>query len=85
MTERHLDGSGVAGLLEELLAAEPTSARRTCGSCGAEHPFGEHRAYQGAGLVLRCPACHDVAVRVLAREDEAVVEIRGRVRIRRGA
>ena len=35
--------------------------QRRCHSCGAENALGAHRAYQGAGVVLRCPACADVA------------------------
>jgi Zn finger protein HypA/HybF involved in hydrogenase expression len=83
MTDQHIDGNGAAGLLEELLATDVTSALRSCGSCGQESPLGEHLAYRGAGLVLRCPTCEDVAIRVIAGEREAVVEVLGRFRIRR--
>ena len=40
-------------------------------------PLGAHRAYHGAGTVLRCPACEDVAVRIGVRENELVLEWRG--------
>lgn len=77
MTEVHTDGNGVAGLLSEVLAVEVTAMQRRCQSCGAENALGAHRAYQGAGVVLRCPACSDVAVRIGVREDRLVFEWRG--------
>ena len=77
MTEVHTDGNGVAGMLNEVLAVEVTTLRRRCQSCGAESALGAHRAYKGAGVVLRCPACEDVAVRIGVRDDELVLEWRG--------
>jgi Zn finger protein HypA/HybF involved in hydrogenase expression len=77
MTEVHTDGNGVAGMLSEVLAVEVTTMQRRCQSCGAENALGAHRAYQGAGIVLRCPACDDVAVRIGVREDALVFEWRG--------
>ena len=58
----HTDGNAIAGLLEELVAMEMTAAERTCQSCRARNPVGAHRLYRGAGLVLRCPACEDIAL-----------------------
>ena len=77
MTEVHTDGNGVAGLLSEVLAVEVTTMRRRCQSCGAENALGAHRAYHGAGIVLRCPACADVALRIGVRDDALVFEVRG--------
>jgi hypothetical protein len=53
MTDVHTDGNGVAGLLGEVLAVEATQVMRRCQSCGDESPLGAHRAYEGAGMVLR--------------------------------
>ena len=77
MTDMHTDGNGVAGLLGEILAVEVTTVVRRCHSCGAENPLGAHRAYQGAGVVLRCPACGDVAICIAQLPDRNVVQIRG--------
>jgi hypothetical protein len=61
-----LDGNAAAGLLGDLFGgAEVTSAARGCGSCGQRHPIGEHRLYRGAGFVLRCPGCGDVALTIV--------------------
>lgn len=72
-----LDGNGVAGLLAEVFGAEVTALVRGCGSCGAEAAVGAHRAYRGAGVVLRCPACGDVAIQIAQLPDRNVVQIRG--------
>jgi predicted RNA-binding Zn-ribbon protein involved in translation (DUF1610 family) len=80
MTERALwlDGNGVAGLLAEVFETDMTAVPRACGSCGAVNAVGAHRAYLGAGTVLRCPACGDVAMRIAVLADRHVVELRGR-------
>jgi Family of unknown function (DUF6510) len=77
-SERYaLDGNAIAGLLEELFDAEITTARRVCRSCGAERAIGAHRAYRGAGIVLRCPACHDLAAILALLPDRTRVWLAG--------
>jgi len=71
------DGNGIGGLLQEIFAAEPTTAERICQSCRARHPTGAHRAYTSAGIVLRCPTCGDVALRVAEAPGRRRVEFRG--------
>ena len=62
------------------LARSSASRRPRCGaapSCGAQRPVGAHRAYLGVGVVLRCPACGDVALRIGVTDDVLVFEVRG--------
>jgi predicted RNA-binding Zn-ribbon protein involved in translation (DUF1610 family) len=74
-----LDGNAIAGLLGELFGgSEMTAALRGCGSCGQSHAIGEHRLYHGAGLVLRCPGCGDVALVVVERKARREVQLVGR-------
>jgi hypothetical protein len=79
----HTDGNEVAGLLAEFGAAEITTTMRHCPGCGAEHAIAEHMAYRGAGMVLRCPGCGDVAVRVAEFGDQVVIEWQGTYRAAR--
>ena len=72
-----LDGNALAGLLGEVFATEMTAVERACGSCGTRAPVGAHRLYRGAGAVLRCPACGDLALRVAILGDPHVVHLRG--------
>jgi Family of unknown function (DUF6510) len=74
-----LDGNAVAGLLAEVFGgAEVTGAVRGCGSCGQEHAVGKHRLYRGAGFVLRCPGCGDVAMVVVDCGARREVRMSGR-------
>lgn len=76
-TDMHTDGNAIAGLLSEVLVAEFTTMERTCQSCGDRNPAGAHRSYHGAGVVLRCPNCDDVALRIAELPDGLVFELRG--------
>jgi hypothetical protein len=78
MDDQHLDGNGMAGLLDEIAGAEMSAVMRTCQSCGDRRAIGEHRAYRSAGVVLRCPACEDIALVIGVQEERLVVEWRGR-------
>jgi uncharacterized Zn finger protein len=67
-----LDGNAYAGLLVEAYGKEMTAEERDCGSCGARSALGAHRAYRGAGVVLRCPSCGAVTLRIVIRDDRAL-------------
>jgi len=79
--ELHTDGNAVAGLLQEVFVAEMTTARRLCDGCGEDHAIGEHRAYEGAGTVLRCPSCGQVAASVAVLPGEYVIGLHGAWRL----
>jgi hypothetical protein len=76
-TDTCLDGNAIAGLLEEAFGADVTSTPRGCQSCGAVTAVGAHRLYRGAGLVLRCPVCGDIAARITTLPDRHVVLLAG--------
>jgi len=76
-----LDGNALAGLLEELFATELTDTPHGCGSCGAVRSIGAHRLYRGAGLVLRCPVCSDIALVVATTPTSRVVHLAGNWRM----
>jgi Family of unknown function (DUF6510) len=81
MDELTLDGNGVAGELDEAFGVEMTTVVRACGSCGAAAALGAHRAYRGAGLVLRCPGCEDVAITLVSLPDRFIIQMRGSMRL----
>ena len=72
-----LDGNGVAGLLAEAFGTDMTGVIRGCQACGERHAIGAHRAYQGAGVVLRCPGCGEVAATIALLPDRHVVRLAG--------
>jgi uncharacterized protein DUF6510 len=80
MDERdlRLDGNGVAGPLQEAFGFDLTTAVGTCAECGRRGPVGELVAYARApGLVLRCPGCTAVNVRLVRLADRVLVDLRG--------
>jgi hypothetical protein len=80
-TAHWLDGNAIAGMLEEMFGADLTAAPRRCQSCGHVNAVGAHRLYRGAGLVLRCPHCTDVALLIAVLPDRHVLHLNGSWRI----
>jgi Family of unknown function (DUF6510) len=73
----HTDGNSIAGLLQEVFAVDVTAAGRVCQSCRLESQIGAHRLYTGAGYVLRCPGCGDLAAVISVLEDRNVISLHG--------
>jgi endogenous inhibitor of DNA gyrase (YacG/DUF329 family) len=81
MTDYHLDGNAIAGLLTEVFGNDMTSAERDCPACGNHSALGEQRAYIGAGVVMRCPGCDRPTVRIATLRDRYVVQVTGSVKL----
>lgn len=81
MSALHTDGNEIAGVFAGFLAMDATRIERRCQSCGKRAAIGEHRAFHGAGIVLRCPVCGDVAVVIGTQGDHVTVQWRGTYRI----
>jgi hypothetical protein len=77
MDSMHVDGNGAAGRLQEVFVAEITTALRRCQSCRAERPIGAHPCYEGAGMVLRCPECGDIAATLSEQSGRRVFALHG--------
>jgi hypothetical protein len=71
---QRLDGNAAGGMLGAIFPHEMTSVETTCDGCGAHREVGALAVYaHGMGLVIRCPSCDSVLIRV--------TEIRGRYRL----
>jgi len=78
-----LDGNAVAGVLWEIFGAEMTASPTECASCGFEGEMGGLLAFtQSPGMVLRCPACEQVVVRIVLTPDAVYIDARGAVYLR---
>lgn len=76
--ELMLDGNAVGGMMYEVFGIEMTSTPAECANCGAEHPMGALLAFtQAPGVILRCPICENVMVRLVAAPDAIYVDARG--------
>jgi hypothetical protein len=77
MDALRLDGNAAAGILREVFASEMTTAVGTCGSCGATDVVGAVHVYLAAGVVLRCPSCESVLMRIVESETRLWVDLSG--------
>ncbi|MDP9281647.1 MAG: DUF6510 family protein [Chloroflexota bacterium] len=81
--DRTLDGNAVAGMLEQLFGADMTAADSQCAGCGREGQVGTLLAYTSApGVVLRCPTCSTVMLRMVETPRGTLVEAKGLAYVR---
>ena len=81
--EMMLDGNAAAGLLAEIFAEEMTAAPAECANCGRVGEVGTLLAFnQAPGLVLRCPACESVILRVVQTPEAIYLDARGAAYLR---
>jgi Family of unknown function (DUF6510) len=70
MQELKLDGNAAAGTLEQIFNFEITTAVGTCANCGAVAELGSASVYApGIGIVVRCPACEAVLLRLVGTSE----------------
>ncbi len=73
-----LDGNAVAGALREIFTVEMTVSMAECAHCGCESQVGALLAFvPGPGIVLRCPKCENVVLRVTRTPDRVYLDARG--------
>jgi hypothetical protein len=65
-----VDGNAIGGLLREIFALEMTVAESTCAGCGRVEALGGVDVYMNApGVVVRCPGCSSVLMRIVRSGD----------------
>ena len=77
MDDLMLDGNAIAGLLQEVFAADMTTAIGSCARCGATEPVGTAHVYRGAGIVLRCPHCDNTLAAIVTGERRTWITFQG--------
>ncbi len=78
-----LDGNAVAGILQEIFAEEMTSSPEQCAACGDVGELGRLLAYtQGPGIVLRCPVCGGIVLRLVVTPQAVYMDARGAAYLR---
>jgi hypothetical protein len=76
--EMRLDGNAAAGVLRELFVRDVTSAMATCRGCGNVGPVGGLLEYgHQMGIVLRCPTCQAVVLRLVHGRDALRLDASG--------
>jgi len=78
-----LDGNAVAGVLNEIFALEMTTSPVECANCGREGEMGTLLAFtQAPGVVLRCPACENIILRIVQAPEAFYLDLRGAAYLR---
>ena len=73
-----VDGNAVGGILASVFAAEVTSTPGQCATCHTVSLMGTMRVYmRGPGVVVRCPACAEVVVRIVETPTGTVIDLSG--------
>jgi Family of unknown function (DUF6510) len=73
----HVDGNAIGGLLTEVFGREATDASGRCRECGAENYIGALHVYRAAGVVVRCPSCQAVLLRVVEAREQIWIDLDG--------
>jgi len=77
----HLDGNVAAGMLSEVFVPDLTAARATCASCGTTRDVGALLVYaHGMGMVVRCPNCDRVILRIVRTPTQLWLDMTGATR-----
>jgi phage FluMu protein Com len=77
-TDLMVDANAVAGLLERLFGGDMTAVPGQCAHCHTVSLVGAMHAYVRApGTVIRCPACHEVVLRIVETSRTTYVDARG--------
>lgn len=78
-----LDGNAVAGRFLAIFGAEMTTNLTECASCGQDHMMGALLAFTHApGIVLRCPSCEAVMVKLVETPHGVYLDARGAAFVR---
>jgi hypothetical protein len=78
MMENTLDGNAAAGLLQAIFPFDMTLVQVTCTGCGATNAIGATAAYMnGMGMVIRCPSCDTVLIRMVHARGNYLLDMRG--------
>jgi hypothetical protein len=78
-----LDGNAAAGMLAEIFSVEMTTNLVECAHCGSDGAMGTLLVFgQAPGLVLRCPVCENIMIRIVQAPGAFYVEMRGTAYLR---
>ena len=81
--ELMLDGNAVGGMFYEIFGTEMTTSSAECANCGNVTEMGGMLAFtQAPGMVMRCPACKEVMMRIVETPDAFYMEARGVAQLR---
>ena len=73
-----VDTNAIGGLLMTVFGREVTAIEERCRHCGTVSVVGTLRVYmRGPGVVVRCPACTEVVLRIVETPAGVRVDVSG--------
>jgi ribosomal protein S27E len=73
-----VDGNAIAGVLVAVFGREVTALEERCAHCDTVSVVGTLRVYmRGPGIVVRCPACAEVMLRIVETPTGTRVDLSG--------
>jgi hypothetical protein len=70
-------------MMYDMFGVEMTTAPTECAHCGTGHIMGALVVFtQAPGVVMRCPTCENMMIRVVRTPDAVYVDARGAAFIR---
>jgi hypothetical protein len=77
-----IDGNAAAGMLSEIFTPDLTAGRAKCAGCGTTRTIGALHVYaHGMGMIVRCPGCDGVILRVARTPTHVWLDARGAISI----
>jgi DNA-directed RNA polymerase subunit RPC12/RpoP len=73
----HVDGNAIGGILMDVFGRDLTDVSGRCRDCGTENYVGALLVYRAAGVVVRCPACGAVLMKLVEAGDRVWVDLGG--------
>jgi Family of unknown function (DUF6510) len=73
-----VDANAVGGLLATVFGVDVTGSPGQCATCHTVSVMGTMRVYmRGPGVVVRCPACAEVVLRVVETPTATFLDVSG--------
>jgi Family of unknown function (DUF6510) len=73
-----VDANAVGGLLAGVFGVDVTASPGQCATCRTVSMVGTMRVYmRGPGVVLRCPACAEVVLRIVQTPTATLLDVSG--------
>jgi len=73
-----VDANGIGGLLAAVFGVDVTASPGRCATCHTVSMVGTMRVYmRGPGVVVRCPACAEVVLRIVQTTEATLLDVSG--------
>jgi hypothetical protein len=73
-----VDANGIGGMLAAMFGVDVTASPGQCATCHTVSTVGTMRVYmRGPGVVVRCPACAEVILRVVRTPSATLLDVSG--------